>query len=144
MGREVEGEGTEYVEMLIVGHHYLSYLKAITLDNRKSFMDAENVYMIHGCCWYSEEVYSRWVHFEMQKYYRWTHYFLSLYENAKWVWTLLFDLYTFWIGFGTLPWDGLYINKPILCVTNILNGSLPVLLYNFMIRRSDNSNNLIL
>ena len=37
MGREVDGEGTEYVEILIVGHHYLSYLKAITLDNRKSF-----------------------------------------------------------------------------------------------------------
>ena len=37
MGREVDGEGTEYVEILIVGHNYLSYLKAITLDNRKSF-----------------------------------------------------------------------------------------------------------
>ena len=37
MGREVDGEGSEYVEILIVGHHYLSYLKTITLDNRKTF-----------------------------------------------------------------------------------------------------------
>ena len=35
MGREVDGKGTEYLEILIVGHHYLSYLKAITLDDRK-------------------------------------------------------------------------------------------------------------
>ena len=33
----MDGEGTEYVEILIVGHHYLSYLKTITLGNRKSF-----------------------------------------------------------------------------------------------------------
>ena len=37
MGREVDGEGTECVAILIVGHHYLSYLKPIALDNRKSF-----------------------------------------------------------------------------------------------------------
>ena len=37
MGREVGGKGTEYVEILIVGYHYLSYLKAITLDNRNFF-----------------------------------------------------------------------------------------------------------
>ena len=37
MGKEVDGEGTEYVEILIVGHHHLSYLKAITLDIRKYF-----------------------------------------------------------------------------------------------------------
>ena len=33
----MDGEDTEYVEILIVGNHYLSYLKAITLENRKSF-----------------------------------------------------------------------------------------------------------
>ena len=37
MGREVGGKGTEYVEILIVGYNYLSYLKAITLDNRNFF-----------------------------------------------------------------------------------------------------------
>ena len=44
MGREVGGKGTEYVEILIVGYHYLSYLKAITLDNRNFFQ-----YMFKTC-----------------------------------------------------------------------------------------------
>ena len=39
----------------------------------------------------------------MQKFYRLTHYFLALYENDEHaVCMLLFDLYKFWIGFGTL------------------------------------------
>ena len=37
MGREVDGEGIELVEILIVIHHYLSYLKTITYDNRNYF-----------------------------------------------------------------------------------------------------------
>ena len=37
MGREVDGEGTEYEEILIVGHHYLSYLR----DILKKFIPVE-------------------------------------------------------------------------------------------------------
>ena len=33
-------------------------------------------------------------------------------------------------GLGTLPFDNLYINRPILCLTNILNGRIPERAYN--------------
>ena len=36
----------------------------------------------------------------------------------------LFDLYIFKRGLGILPFDNLYI-RPILCLTNKLNGRIP-------------------
>ena len=49
MGREMDGEGKELVEILIVGHHYLSHQNAIILDNRNSF----NIYL--------KRVYDTWM-----------------------------------------------------------------------------------
>ena len=44
--------------------------------------------------------------------------------------TSLLHLYRFWRAFGTLLFDNLCINKPILCLTNIFNGSILVIVYN--------------
>ena len=40
------------------------------------------------------------------------------------------NVYKFRRGFGTLPLYSLCINKPIICLTNTLNGSIHVKVYN--------------